>query len=769
MSARIFIKGGVWKNTEDEILKAAVMKYGPNQWDRVASLLHRKSAAQCKRRWYEWLDPSIKKTEWSREEEEKLLHLAKLMPTQWMTFAPMIGRTASQCLEHYEKLLDQAQGSEPIGQDDPRRLRPGEIDPMAHTRPARPDPIDMDEDEKEMLSEARARLANTQGKKAKRKARERQLIEAKRLARLQKRREMRAAGIELKQRKRRSKMLDYNAEIPFQKLAPKGFHDPSEDDAIKLDNLRLRRRKDVEGMSKQAMEEKARREDEKKLEELKKKNLPAALMKLNQIKGDEPQRKRSKLVLPAPQVSDEELEELVKLGQTGVDALATMDESGPTGALLQDYRETPSISQAARTPKAPQGEDNLLKEAKNIIALQQTGSVLEGGENTPLHDGGGSFSGVTPQRAQTATPNRVLSTPYRGATVQHTPSRHQTPAATPATPDEASTPLRDKLGINREKDSRLLTPSTKEDRERQRDIKASLRDGLASLPQPKRDYEIVVPEIEDEEERTDMDIEKDAAEVDEEEEERKRLIAEKEFKRQSQALQRGLALPSSVNEDVFTARQKLDDLQAADEQIKQEMLNLLKQDKSLIKQLEKPTDEEMAAARAALDEEIAAVRKEKHGDAATDESIADEYMQSWQRMHEDVTFVAGKKRYGRTSLCSKQDLVDTRELEHKRLVGFMTKDFKKAAKMEKKLLIALGGYQKRAAAIRKSIAALGEQLEQARLQKKAFEVMRLNELKIIPERRQQLATDVDAEEKRQTELQARYRQLAVNSSAAQQQ
>nr|CAD2172310.1 unnamed protein product [Meloidogyne enterolobii] len=46
----------------------------------------------------------------------------------------------------------------------------------------------MDEDELEMLSEARARLANTQGKKAKRKAREKQLGEARRLASLQKHR-----------------------------------------------------------------------------------------------------------------------------------------------------------------------------------------------------------------------------------------------------------------------------------------------------------------------------------------------------------------------------------------------------------------------------------------------------------------------------------------------------------------------------------------------------------------------------------------------------
>ena len=82
MGVRIMVKGGIWKNSEDEILKAAVMKYGLNQWPRVASLLNRKSASQCKGRWYEWLDPSIKKVEWSREEEEKLLHLAKLMPNQ---------------------------------------------------------------------------------------------------------------------------------------------------------------------------------------------------------------------------------------------------------------------------------------------------------------------------------------------------------------------------------------------------------------------------------------------------------------------------------------------------------------------------------------------------------------------------------------------------------------------------------------------------------------------------------------------------------------
>ena len=105
-----------------------------------------------------------------------------------------------------KKLLDAAcqQDSNSLT-DDPRRLRPGEIDPNPESKPARPDPVDMDEEEKEMLSEARARLANTKGKKAKRKAREKQLEEARRLASLQKRRELKAAGIDTVKRAKRVK------------------------------------------------------------------------------------------------------------------------------------------------------------------------------------------------------------------------------------------------------------------------------------------------------------------------------------------------------------------------------------------------------------------------------------------------------------------------------------------------------------------------------------------------------------------------------------
>ena len=47
----------------------------------------------------------------------------------------------------FSKIRDQAQKKE--GDDsshDARKLKPGEIDPNPETKPARPDPIDMDED-----------------------------------------------------------------------------------------------------------------------------------------------------------------------------------------------------------------------------------------------------------------------------------------------------------------------------------------------------------------------------------------------------------------------------------------------------------------------------------------------------------------------------------------------------------------------------------------------------------------------------------------------
>ena len=375
---RYHVKGGIWKNTEDEILKAAVMKYGLNQWSRISSLLVRKSAKQCKERWYEWLDPKIKKTEWTKDEEEKLLHLAKMFPCQWRTISPFVGRTAYQCLEHYEYLLDKAQGRE-NDVNDPRKLRPGEIDPNPEAKPARPDPIDLDEDTKETLNEARARVANTRGKKAKRKIREKQLEEARRLAALQKKRELKSAGIEIVLRlpKKKKKEMNYNNDIPFMREVPKGsfsnqLEEVPEPDVFKggisLQYLENRQR-DIE-------EEKQRKLDEKRMRSLKQKNLPYAIEMINKLNDPGNVMNRKELTLPEPQVVDKDLKDIVKM----MNSNNNNNESGNcTEVLKGDYEQVREI--AVEKMRTPQGEDVIMTQARIAVSLREGKTPLIGGEN----------------------------------------------------------------------------------------------------------------------------------------------------------------------------------------------------------------------------------------------------------------------------------------------------------------------------------------------------------------------------------------------------
>uniref|UniRef100_A0A672NS64 Cell division cycle 5-like protein n=1 Tax=Sinocyclocheilus grahami TaxID=75366 RepID=A0A672NS64_SINGR len=757
---RIMIKGGVWRNTEDEILKAAVMKYGKNQWSRIASLLHRKSAKQCKARWYEWLDPSIKKTEWSREEEEKLLHLAKLMPTQWRTIAPIIGRTAAQCLEHYEYLL--------------------------------PDPVDMDEDELEMLSEARARLANTQGKKAKRKAREKQLEEARRLAALQKRRELRAAGIDIQKKRKKKRGVDYNAEIPFQKKPAQGFYDTSMEqyDPLQPDFKRLRQQH-LDGELRNEKEDHERKKDRQKIKKKKESDLPSAILQTSGV--SEFTKKRSKLVLPTPQISDAELEEVVKLGQASEIARQTAEESGITNsassALLSEYNVT-NNSMALRTPRTPAAQDKILQEAQNLMALTNVDTPLKGGLNTPLHES--DFSGVTPQRQVVQTPNTVLTTPFR--TPSHgaegmTPHSGMTPKpSVGVTPGR--TPLRDKLNINTEEGGvDYSDPSFA--KHLQRESREQLRQGLMSLPVPRNDFEIVLPENAEkelEEAEVDESFVEDAAEIELRKQAVRDAEREKELRQRHTAVQRDLPRPSEVNETILrphNVEPPLTDLQQAEEVIKKEMITMIHFDcmhhlfsDGLAKKgkgvgsssnnaehiaylektpYEKVSEEELKKAGELLAQEMEVV---KHGMSHGDLSM-EAYNQVWEECYSQVLYLPGQSRYTRANLASKKDRIESIEKKLEINRGHMTTEAKRAAKMEKKMKILLGGYQSRSMGLLKQLSELWDQVEQANMELHTFQELKKQEDHAIPRRQEALREDVQRQQDREKELQQRFADLLL--------
>ncbi|KAF9283050.1 Pre-mRNA-splicing factor cef1 [Mortierella alpina] len=750
---RIIIKGGVWKNTEDEILKAAVSKYGKNQWSRISSLLVRKTASQCKARWMEWLDPSIRKTEWSKEEDERLLHLAKLMPTQWRTIAPIVGRTASQCLERYQKLLDDAEqqaeselgltgvGDSGPSADDVRRLRPGEIDPDPETKPARPDPVDMDEDEKEMLSEARARLANTQGKKAKRKARERQLEEARRLTTLQKKRELKAAGIEMKQRKKK-KGMDYNADIPFEAKPAPGFYDTTEElkreSTKRLTNVRLEQ---LDGKRRADVEEEERKKDAKRAK-LKKESgeaqatqTQAQLRKLQEAEQDSIMR-RKKLVLPAPNVGEAELETILKIGSVAEDAKALADESdiAATKNLVGTYKSA-GASLPTRTPRANATQDAIMIEALNQRAMLNAQTPLLGGE-TPSYNlqGGTGYDGVTPRHSAVQTPNPYAATPRGAGGVGATPLR---------------TPLRDELSINAAgADSVLATP--REERVRQSGLRNQLLAGLASLPKPSNKFTLIMPE-ELEADGSDRAIEEDAAELAKrrqeafEAEERARLL------RRSQAVQRGLPRPTVFRPptDIVMGDSVEDLLSDADRLIQEEFARLVTHDtmayppvgskiagsKRNATPLEDLSDDYLALARGEVDQEMSGPEsKEKY------EAFTAEFDQVWEQIQQDM------KELQQIGLAT--------QFSNKR--AMMTKQAAKAGKLEKRLGVTLGGYLARSHTLSTQLSTAHEDLLSTELELASFKNLRIMEEAAVGARLEQLNKEVTHLSSRESFLQQKW-------------
>ncbi|XP_051119941.1 cell division cycle 5-like protein [Andrographis paniculata] len=786
---RIMIKGGVWKNTEDEILKAAVMKYGKNQWARISSLLVRKSAKQCKARWYEWLDPSIKKTEWTREEDEKLLHLAKLMPTQWRTIAPIVGRTPSQCLERYEKLLDAAcakdENYEPG--EDPRKLRPGEIDPNPESKPARPDPVDMDEDEKEMLSEARARLANTRGKKAKRKAREKQLEEARRLASLQKRRELKAAGIDVRHRKRKRRGIDYNTEIPFEKRPPPGFYDVTDEDRptelVKFPTTI----EELEGERRVDREARLRKQDVARNKIAQRQDAPAAIMQANKLNDPETVRKRSKLNLPAPQIPDHELEAIAKMGiasdLVGNDELT--EGNAATRALLASYAQTPRQGMTPmRTPqRTPAGkQDAIMMEAENQRRLTQSQTPLLGGDNPMLHPS--DFSGVTPKKKDIATPNPLLTPSATPGGQGLTPRIGMTPSrdsfSMSMTPK--GTPMRDELRINEDMDV------YDGDKSRQYDSKKELLSGLKNLPQPKNEYQIVIQPFAEDEEEPEEKIEEDMSDriSREKAEEEARLQAL--LKKRSKVLQRELPRPPPASLDLIrNSLIRADEdkssfvpptlLEHSDELIRKELLSLLEHDNAKYPLDEKATKEKKKGSKHAKSAPVPLIDDfEENELKEADELIKsevdvlrvamghenespDDYVEAHKTCLSDMMYFPTRDGYGLSSVASNIEKLAALQNEFDNVKNKMDDETKKAQKLEQKIKVLTKGYQMRGGKIWTQIEAAFKQMDTAGTELECFQTLHKQEQLASTHRIGNLWEEVQKQKDLERTLQKRYGDL----------
>ncbi|RDY08496.1 Transcription factor MYB3R-1, partial [Mucuna pruriens] len=81
---------GPWSKEEDEIIIELVKKNGPKKWSSIAQHLPGRIGKQCRERWCNHLDPTIKKEAWTQEEELALIHFHQKHGNRWAELSKFI-------------------------------------------------------------------------------------------------------------------------------------------------------------------------------------------------------------------------------------------------------------------------------------------------------------------------------------------------------------------------------------------------------------------------------------------------------------------------------------------------------------------------------------------------------------------------------------------------------------------------------------------------------------------------------------------------------